>query len=384
MVTPQGEGPKPFTRASRRLPSFAFLLLVQHLEVLSDCGGPLAPPVNDPPVRQLAMGEGFGCTSDDGAVRCWGANAQGQLGRGTKSPFELRAAPVVGLPEKVAQLAVAESSACARTLTGHVSCWGDTGPSPHEVSIPVPVAKLAMHSDFALALGSDGRLFGWGNNSEGTLGRGDPNPMINPAPENVVRAAFDHRFKDVTAGQGHACGIDLDDVLWCWGRNTSQELGTPSTNHQERTPVKVLDQVRSVVAGAFATCAIRLDGSLFCWGETPIDDMGGVIKATSPTKVELGGALVREVDQQWFHVCAVTTDDRLFCWGRGVEGQLGLGNNTASGAAKLVSAGVQEAATAFFSTCFRRTDGTIACMGANDTGQLGLADTMRRAVPTAW
>jgi alpha-tubulin suppressor-like RCC1 family protein len=112
--------------------------------------------------------------------------------------------------------------------------------------------------------------------------------------------------------------------------------------------------------------------------------MGSVIKATSPTKVELGGALVREVDQQWFHTCVVTTGDRLLCWGRGVEGQLGLGDNAPSVPAVFVSAGVQEAATGFFSTCLRRTDGTIACMGANDTGQLGLADTMRRAVPTAW
>lgn len=362
------------------------LLLVQHFEVVTDCGAPLAPKVNDPPVQQLAMGSSSGCTVDDGAVRCWGANSRGELGRGTKSAREFGAAPVAGIPEKVAQLAMADSSTCARTVTGRVFCWGSNNDSatPLELSIPVPVAKIAMHSDFALALGSDGRLFGWGNASEGTLGRGDPNPMMNPVPTGVVRAAFDHRFKDITAGQGHACGIDLDSVLWCWGRNTSQELGTPSMNHQERTPVRTLDSVRSVVAGAFGTCAIRTTGELYCWGNTPIDDSGAVIKETAPVQVDLGGATARVVDLQWFHVCALTNDDRLFCWGRGIEGQLGLGTNAPSATPQLVASGVAQVATGFFFTCLRKNDGVIACTGANEDGQLGLADTNRRATPTAW
>ncbi len=368
------------------------VLLLQHFEVISDCGGPLAAPVKDAPASQLAMGGGFGCAVDDGAVRCWGENTLGQLGRGTTSAFETGEA-AVRLDEQVAQLAVGQTSACARTVTGRVWCWGDNANSqlgradpaisaaPLEVNVPVPVAKLALHSDFALALGSDGRLFGWGNDSEGTLGRSDENPKVWPVPKPVLRAAFDHRFKDVSAGQGHACGVDLAGVLWCWGRNTAQELGTPSTEHQHRAPIEVLRGVSAVVAGAFSTCAVR-GTELLCWGDTPIDELGQVIKSTSPLAVDLGGAAVRSVDQQWFHTCAVTTADQLFCWGRGAEGQLGLGDNTAHATPQLVTSGVGSVATGFFFTCLRRTDGTVSCMGANEAAQLGLGDTQRRAVPT--
>ncbi len=368
------------------------LLLAQHFEVVSDCGGPLAPPVNDVPATQLALGGAFGCSADDGVVTCWGANDVGQLGRGTTSAFE----PLgrVTLDESIAQLTAGQTSACARTVKGRVFCWGDNAhaqlgradplisSTPLEVSVPVPVAKLAMHADYALALGSDGRLFGWGNDSEGVLGRGDENPMAWPVPRPVLRAAFDLRFKDVSAGQGHACGIDLDDALWCWGRNTNQNLGTASMEMQLRAPVRVLDGVSRVVAGAFATCALR-GGAVWCWGDVPLDEQGTVFRSVMPREVDFGGATVRAVDYQWFHFCAVTTEGRAFCWGRGAEGQLGIGTTTPEVSPRALGVEVRELATGFFFSCARHLDGSVACTGENAQGQLGLGDTDRRATLTA-
>lgn len=373
---------------------FAVLVLVQHFEVVSDCGGAMAPAVKDAPADQLALGGAFGCRVKRGAVSCWGRNVEGQLGRGTTSLLEPRAAPV-SLAEPVAQLAVGATTVCARTVTGKVWCWGSNeaaqlgvsepafSATPREVQVPMPVAKLALHSDYALALGSDGRLFAWGNNSEGTLARGDPNPMTWPVPTGVVRAAFEHRFRDVSAGQGHACGIDLDGALWCWGRNTEHQLGTPSLEHQHRAPIKTLDgPVAQVVAGAFGTCAVLVGGELRCWSDVPIDDVGLYLRNQTPTRVELGEP-VKDVDTQWFHVCARTTSDRLFCWGRGIEGQLGLGMLDPQPAPREVTSGVKAFATGFFFTCLERADGAVACMGENNEGQLGLGDTDRRDVPTA-
>ncbi|MDP1829924.1 MAG: hypothetical protein Q8L48_42070 [Archangium sp.] len=360
----------------------AVLALAQHFEIVSDCGGAEAPPVKDAPARQVVGGGFFGCAVDEGAVRCWGNNERGQLGRGSTSRQE--ASGVVTLPEKVAQLALGEASACARTVTGGVWCWGDNGtaqlgaPSPAfsavplEVKVPVPVAKLALHSDFALALGSDGRLFGWGNDAEGTLGRDNVDPgSVSPTP--VVRAAFTQRFTDITAGQGNACGLTPAGELWCWGRVlTAADEGV-------RTPVKFLDGVSAVVSGAFVACAIR-SGELWCWGSSPTND-GLTMAWPVPTRLELGGGSVRQVDSQWFHVCAVTTLDTAWCWGRGIEGQLGLGGTDPFPTPQLVTAEVESVATGFFFTCLRRKNGAVACTGANEFGQLGLGDSDRRYVP---
>ncbi len=361
----------------------AVLLLVQHFEVVSDCGGGKAPPVNDPPLTSVVAGSFYGCEVKAGAVRCWGANERGQLGRGTTSARESTGA--VSLPEPVAQLALAAKSACARTVTGKVWCWGDNAgaqlgiaeptfiATPRKVVVPVPVARLATHSDFVLALGSDGRLFGWGNNHEGTLARDDADPM-RVSPQPVLRAAFELRFTDITAGQGNACGLTREGTLWCWGRNLVTRDGV-------RTPQKVLEGVSSVVSGAFVGCAIRTSGELWCWGSSPTN-AGLTMEWATPTKLDLGGASARQVDSHWFHVCAVTTTDALWCWGRGIEGQLGLGSAAPFSVPQPVTTEVESVATGFFFTCILRKDASVACTGTNEEGELGLGDTGRRYVLT--
>ena len=365
------------------------LVLIAFIEVVPDCGE-LAPPVNDAPITQLAASFEYACDVREGDVECWGANGSGQLGRGTLTPSESRGA--VTLPEKVAQLSLGEATACARTVTGRVFCWGANGsqelgtadggssPTPREVEVPVPAARVAIESDFVLVVGSDGRLYGWGNNREGTLARGDPNPMA-PMPMPVVRAAPQLRFKDVAAGQGHACGLTQDDELWCWGRNVRNETGADSSETQLRTPSKIADGVTHVAPGAFGTCFVA-SGEVRCSGDVPIDDFGQRFAFSRPTRQDLGTFTARSVDQSWFHLCALTTDDRLFCWGRGIEGQLGLGTNQPQPAPVLVETGVSEVAAGWFFTCVRRVNGEVACAGENNRGQLGLGDTNRRATLT--
>jgi len=58
-----------------------------------------------------------------GAVYCWGYNASGQAGDGTKE-FAYRAVKVVGLPEPAAQVRTTADATCALLTTGKVYCWG--------------------------------------------------------------------------------------------------------------------------------------------------------------------------------------------------------------------------------------------------------------------
>lgn len=383
--------------SGRRLRSLhalaAVLLLSNHYEVLSDCGGAAAPPVNDAPATALAMGVDFGCAVDEGEVRCWGKNASGQLGRGTQSAGE-PTAQALALPAPVAQLALGDAMACARTTTGRVFCWGsdevlqlgvaDAGTAtPREVQVPVPVQSLLAQADFVLALGSDGRLFGWGNDAEGTLARGDVNTHVWPLPREVVRAAFDLRFTAVSAGQGHACGLDASRTLWCWGRNTEHQLGTTDADEQYRVPVKVRDGVDAVATSAFGGCALH-DGALACWGDYPLNESGLRFSQPLPADLDFGGARIRSVAGSWFHWCAVTDADALWCWGRGIEGQLGLGDVTPYATPQHVQDDVAQVAVGRMATCLRkRSDSSVWCTGLNDVGQLGLGDTRRRSTPAA-
>ncbi|OJY15106.1 MAG: hypothetical protein BGO98_21880 [Myxococcales bacterium 68-20] len=58
-----------------------------------------------------------------GAVYCWGPNANGQAGDGTKE-FAHRAVKVEGLPKAAARVKTMPESTCALLTNGKVYCWG--------------------------------------------------------------------------------------------------------------------------------------------------------------------------------------------------------------------------------------------------------------------
>jgi len=59
-----------------------------------------------------------------GDVHCWGNNASGQVGDGTKA-YALAPVRVAGLPEPAAQVKTSARSTCALLTSGRVFCWGD-------------------------------------------------------------------------------------------------------------------------------------------------------------------------------------------------------------------------------------------------------------------
>lgn len=366
------------------------LLAVLHFEVMPSCGGSVVP-VSDPAGTALAAGNVSSCRLENGVARCFGANALGQLGTGMVGAAE-PTAKAVQLEASVAQLTFGSDVGCARTTDGRVYCWGNndnrvlsldggSSPVPVEIALPVPAAQLSMRESTALVLGKDGRLYGWGSDAEGMLGRGADVDRPDDAPQ-VLRAAFDFRFTSISAGQGHACGIDTEKTLWCWGRNSDRNLGVPSLDgEQYRTPQRVMGEVQQVAAGAFTTCVVKTDASLWCWGWLVLDQPGEQLRFDAPTRMSVPP--IRFVDGYWFHFCAIDTSDALHCWGRGIEGQLGSGMTQAERAPRQVAMGVSQVSTGWFSTCARDSSGVVACTGMNESGQLGLGDLRRRSSLTA-
>jgi Regulator of chromosome condensation (RCC1) repeat len=62
-------------------------------------------------------------------------------------------------------------------------------------------------------------------------------------------------FPMVSAGSNHTCGVTLDGVAYCWGKNSSGQLGNGTTTNS-RTPVPVSGALSfaTVSAGANHTC----------------------------------------------------------------------------------------------------------------------------------
>lgn len=196
-------------------------------------------------VSVLGCGEQHACAVQDREVWCWGDDEWGQLGRGRVGAPSLVPVRVIELGG-VQEVGCGASHTCGRDELGFVWCWGSNNngelgdPARAPSATPLRVAGLenirqlavAPGRNFSCALDGVGRVWCWGDNSLGQLGRGYITPSNMPEAPGVV-ALGEHRVRRVRAGGSQACAItDAGRSLWCWGHNGLGEGWGP-------TPVQV-------------------------------------------------------------------------------------------------------------------------------------------------
>jgi hypothetical protein len=148
-------------------------------------------------VASLAAGDGHTCAvTAAGGAKCWGANAYGQLGDNSTtnrwSPGD-----VAGLTSGVSRLTAGTRHTCALMVAGDVKCWGSNadGQLGDNSTItrygPVPVTGLASGvrtisagNAHTCAVTTSGGMKCWGNNAFGLLG--DGTTAQRTAPVNVL------------------------------------------------------------------------------------------------------------------------------------------------------------------------------------------------------
>ncbi|HET9619751.1 MAG TPA: hypothetical protein VFP84_00195 [Kofleriaceae bacterium] len=186
----------------------------------------------------------------------------------------------------------------------------------------------------------------------------------------------------ISAGVNYACAVRDDGTAWCWGQNTSGQLGD-NTTEDRVTPVAVvatgLPKLAAVSTGFAHTCALGVDHSVWCWGANGDGQLGNgttsdnhaPVKVTAITNASAVVAAGR-------HTCALEAG-AVKCWGNNFFGQLGNGSTGASSVPVAVQlAGGATAlglAAANSETCVVDSGHAVQCWGANDAGQLGNATT---------
>jgi len=135
-------------------------------------------------VTHIAANRGHACAVKAGAAVCWGENASGQLGNGTTAPSTTPVA-VSGLTTGIGSVIAGYTHNCALALNGALRCWGSnakgelgdgtdvTHLTPVSVSgLGAGVVGATAHFQLSCAESSSGAVDCWGDNSRGQLGDG--------------------------------------------------------------------------------------------------------------------------------------------------------------------------------------------------------------------
>lgn len=150
-----------------------------------------------------------------------------------------------------------------------------------------------------------------------------PRVRINILPDSIPK------FIQVSAGEHHTCAISLDQKLYCWGTNTSGEVGfDPAVIPIAIAPKKIgNDSWKSVSTGGEHTCGIQTDNSLWCWGQNNNWQLGedGSIFLTEISPKKIGMASWLSVSSGGVYTCGIQlADNSLWCWGNNINQRLGF------------------------------------------------------------
>ena len=182
--------------------------------------------------------------------------------------------------------------------------------------------KLSLGMGDSAIITESGNLYMWGSNSRGELGNGTTTDSYTPIKimDNI---------KSVSLGSSSSAAITEIGELYTWGDNSDGTLGD-GTTIDRYYPIKIMDNVASVSVSSSVSAAITEDGSLYMWGYNNGGRLGngygnGIV--ATPIKILDN---VKSVSLGNSHSAAITKDGSLYTWGYNGSGQLGNGITTDS------------------------------------------------------
>uniref|UniRef100_A0A672MHE9 X-linked retinitis pigmentosa GTPase regulator n=1 Tax=Sinocyclocheilus grahami TaxID=75366 RepID=A0A672MHE9_SINGR len=297
---------------------------------------------NDVPLRISCGDEHTALVTENGKLFMFGSNNWGQLGLGTKTTVNKPTCVKALKSERVKLAACGRTHTLVYTSRGKLYASGgnnegqlglgdcDDRTSFHLVdffSKHEPVKMLAAGSNTSAALTQDGRLYMWGDNSEGQIGLGKESNALTPREVSVGK-----RVSWVSCGYYHSAFVTVDGALYTFGEKDSGKLGLSTeklASHKLPQQVtSISDKVVQVSCGGGHTVVLT-EHEVYSFGLGQFGQLGHgtfIFESRLPRVVEhFRRGRVKHVECGENHTALITDSGLLYTFGDGRHGKLGLG-----------------------------------------------------------
>lgn len=213
----------------------------------------------------------------------------------------------------------------------------------------LPVVDVAVGGMHAAALTRDGRIYTWGVNDQGALGR-DTNwdggvvdadaaedsdseaEVLNPKESTPTAVEHAQTFVKIAASDSLTVAIDADGHIWAWGtfRCSDGILGFNSASKVANRPQRLVLKERfvDVACGTDHVLALSTSGKVFAWGNGQQFQLGRrVVERTRLNGLvprEFGLKKIVSIGCGSYHSFAKDAEGKIFAWGLNQFGQCGV------------------------------------------------------------
>ena len=270
---------------------------------------------------------------------------------------------------------------------------------------PEALANLVVGYDHSLALTSAGNLYSWGLNECGQIGDGTTTNGIRPKKVVFSGKSGDDGVDFAFSGRNHSLATTSAGKVFCWGGNTSGQLGDGTTTNR-LLPVDITsgfgftdgEKVTVIAGGIYNSIALTSSGRVFTWGGNQYGEIGDgtTVRKTSPVDITSGfglteGETIATISCGSISLCcyALTSSGRAYAWGNNGNYEIGDGTKTcktspvditsefALSSGETIKTLSGNGGSSFVLT----SNGRVYAWGRNDLGQVGDGTTTSKTSP---
>ena len=238
-----------------------------------------------------------------------------------------------------------------------------------------PMAKTCM--SHTVVLKANGTVWSYGVNSSYELGNGTTTSSDRPVqvkfPEGTI-------IKQIAVGNTHNLALDTDGNVWGWGVNSNNSLGRTASK-----PVNLgISNVKKITANNDQSMILTTDGYVYVWGLNENGELGTGTYNTVKTPTLLNYVSdILDISLGKNHSILLTTNGKVLTSGLNVYGQTGKKEGKSNTFTQIeVPVTIGKISAGDNHSVLLSTTGDVYTFGYNEQGQLGLGTKQNVKIPT--